>query len=57
VANPDTVYSIFRSSLPLFTPAAVLEHARAMFEGTVIRSVLVTSPTPRTGPLRICAPR
>ncbi|OYU34997.1 M16 family metallopeptidase [Novosphingobium sp. PASSN1] len=42
VANPDTVYSIFRSSIPLFTPAAVLEHTRALFKGTVIRPVLVT---------------
>jgi zinc protease len=42
VANPDTVYSIFRSSIPLFTPAAVLDHTRALFKGTVIRSVLIT---------------
>jgi zinc protease len=42
VANPDTVYSIFRSSIPLFTPSAVLDHTRALFKGTVIRSVLIT---------------
>ncbi len=42
VANPDTVYGIFRSSIPLFTPAAVLEHTRTLFKGTVIRSVLIT---------------
>ncbi len=42
VANPDTVYSIFRSSIPLFTPAAVLDHTRALFKGTVIRPVLIT---------------
>ncbi|MBX9883888.1 MAG: insulinase family protein [Novosphingobium sp.] len=42
VANPDTVYSIFRSSIPLFTPAAVLEHTRTLFKGTVVRSVLIT---------------
>jgi zinc protease len=42
VANPDTVYSIFRSSIPLFSPAAVLEHTRKQFAGTVIRPVLIT---------------
>ncbi len=42
VANPDTVYGIFRSSIPLFTPASVLEHTRTLFKGTVIRSVLIT---------------
>jgi zinc protease len=33
VANPDTVYAIFKKSLPLFTPQAVLEHTRALFRG------------------------
>ena len=42
VANPDTVYKIFRSSIPLFTPAAVLAHTRTQFVGTVIRAVLIT---------------
>ena len=42
VANPDTVYGIFQRSVPLFKPAAVLAHTRAMFTGTVIRGVLVT---------------
>ena len=42
VANPDTVYKIFQSSIPLFTPAAVLEHTRKQFVGTVIRPVLIT---------------
>ncbi len=42
VANPDTVYQIFRSSIPQFTPAAVLDHTRAQFKGTVIRPVLIT---------------
>lgn len=42
VANPDTVYKIFRSSIPLFTPEAVLAHTRAEFKGTVIRPVLIT---------------
>lgn len=42
VANPDTVYKIFRSSIPLFTPTSVLEHTRKQFAGTVIRPVLIT---------------
>lgn len=42
VANPDTVYGIFRSSIPLFNPASVLDHTRALFKGTVIRPVLIT---------------
>ncbi|MFM9937772.1 MAG: M16 family metallopeptidase [Novosphingobium sp.] len=42
VANPDTVYKIFRSSIALFSPAAVLEHTRKEFAGTVIRPVLIT---------------
>lgn len=42
VANPDTVYAIFRKSLPLFTPEAVLAHTRSLFTGTVERAVLVT---------------
>lgn len=46
VANPDTVYDIFRKSVPLFTPQAVFEHTRGLFRGTVIRPVLIT---PRAG--------
>ncbi len=42
VANPDTVYAIFRKTIPLFTPAAVLAHTRTLFEGTVERAVLIT---------------
>lgn len=42
VAAPDTVYAIFRKSIPLFTPAAVLEHTRALLRGTVERAVMVT---------------
>ncbi len=41
VANPDTVYKIFRSSIPLFTPEAVLAHTRAVFSGSVTRAVLL----------------
>lgn len=42
VANPDTVYAIFHKTIPLFTPAAVLAHTRALFRGTVERAVLIT---------------
>lgn len=42
VANPDTVYDIFQKSKPLFTPKAVFEHTRALFQGAVIRGVLIT---------------
>ena len=42
VANPDTVYAIFRKTIPLFTPAAVLAHTRTLFEGAVERAVLIT---------------
>lgn len=42
VANPDTVYDIFQKSKPLFTPQAVFEHTRALFQGAVIRGVLIT---------------
>lgn len=42
VADPDTVYGIFRRTIPLFTPQAVLAHTRALFDGTVERAVLIT---------------
>ena len=42
VAAPDTVYAIFKRSIPLFKPAAVLVHTRALLRGTVERAVLVT---------------
>lgn len=42
VANPDTVYDIFRRSIPLFKPQAVLEHTRALFRGTVVRPMMIT---------------
>jgi zinc protease len=42
VANPDTVYSIFKKSIPLFTPQAVLAHTRALFKGTAVRGLLTT---------------
>jgi zinc protease len=46
VANPEAVLSIFRKSVPLITPAAVLEHTRQLFAGAVTRAVMVT---PRAG--------
>lgn len=42
VASPEAVLDIYRRSKPLFTPAAVLEHTRALFTGDVVRSVLIT---------------
>lgn len=42
VASPETVLMIFNRSRALFTPAAVLAHTRALFQGTVIRGVYVT---------------
>lgn len=42
VANPDTVYDIFRRSIPLFKPQAVLDHTRSLFRGTVIRPMMIT---------------
>jgi zinc protease len=48
VANPETVYGIFKQTIPLFTPAAVLAHTRALFSGTVERAILIT-PKPGDG--------
>ncbi|MFC0590568.1 M16 family metallopeptidase [Novosphingobium aquiterrae] len=42
VASPETVLQIFNQSRPLFTPQAVLDHTRALFQGTVTRGVYVT---------------
>jgi zinc protease len=47
IASPETVHGIFRQSIPLFTPQAVLEHTRTLFTGTVSRAVLLT---PQAGP-------
>lgn len=46
VANPAAVLAIFRRTVPLITPAAVLKHTRQLFDGVVTRAVLVT---PRAG--------
>ncbi|MES2300606.1 MAG: insulinase family protein, partial [Pseudomonadota bacterium] len=42
VANPDTVYGIFKNSIPLFKPEAVLASTRKLFQGTVIRPLMIT---------------
>jgi zinc protease len=46
VAAPDAVLGIFQKSKPLFTPQAVLDHTRTLFQGTVTRALLVT---PKSG--------
>lgn len=42
VAAPADVLRIYRSSMPLFTPEAVLKHTRQLFSGEVIRALYVT---------------
>lgn len=42
VAAPETVLSIFDSTRPLVTPAAVMEHTRSLLTGAVTRSFMVT---------------
>lgn len=42
VAAPKVVLDVFRGMKPRLTPEAVLERTRALFEGTVTRSVYVT---------------
>ena len=46
VASPEAVLDIFRTSMPLFTPPAVLDHARKLFQGPVLRALYIT---PQTG--------
>ena len=48
VASPETVLDLFRGMNARFTPDAVLEKTRALFAGTVIRTIMVT-PTPVDG--------
>ena len=48
VAAPEDVLEIFQKSKPMFTPAAVLEHSRALFKGSVTRAVLI-APKPGEG--------
>lgn len=42
VASPETILSVFRNMRDRFTPEAVLEHTRKLFEGEVVRAVFVT---------------
>ena len=42
VASAETVLDIFRRTIPLFTPAAVLDHTRKLFTGSVTRAVYIT---------------
>jgi len=42
VASPAVVHDIFKKSAPLFTPAAVFEHTKELFEGRVIRALYIT---------------
>lgn len=42
VAAPATVLAIFREMRDRFTPDAIHEHTRALFEGDVIRAVMLT---------------
>jgi zinc protease len=43
IASPETVLSIFDRSKPLFTPQAVLDHTRKLFEGAVTRGIYVAT--------------
>ncbi len=45
VAAPEVVLDIFRKSIPMVTPQAVLEHTRKLFAGTVIHAIYVTPAT------------
>ncbi len=42
VASPETVLGVLRDMRARFTPEAVHEHTRALFEGTVVRALLLT---------------
>jgi len=42
VASPATVLQVFRDMRARFTPAAIHEHTRALFEGDVVRALLLT---------------
>ena len=48
VASPEVVLDIFKQSIPLFTPDAVLEHGQKLFQGRAIRALYVT-PDARDG--------
>lgn len=42
VAAPEVVLDIFRKSIPLFSPQAVLIHARSLMAGRAVRALYVT---------------
>ena len=42
VASPSAVHEIFKKSVPLFTPQAILTHARGLFVGKAVRALYVT---------------
>jgi zinc protease len=42
VASPETILEVFRSMKDRFTPEAIHQHTKALFEGEVIRALLVT---------------
>lgn len=60
IASPEVVQSIFRKSIPLFTPANILASTKAMFRGSVTRAVYVTPQagegTPAALKLALAAP-
>jgi zinc protease len=42
VATPETFLEVFRSMRARFTPEVIHEHTKAMFEGEVVRALLLT---------------
>ncbi len=42
VAAPEVVLDIFRKSIPMISPQAVLDHTKALFSGTAIHALYVT---------------
>lgn len=42
VAAPETVLAVFRAMRARFTPEAVFEHTKMLFEGTVTRAIYMT---------------
>ncbi|HYD23174.1 MAG TPA: insulinase family protein [Croceibacterium sp.] len=42
VASPETVLEVFRSMRDRFTPEEIHRHTRALFEGDVVRALLLT---------------
>ncbi len=42
IAAPETILQVFRGMKDRFTPQEIHEHTKAMFDGTVVRAVLLT---------------